>query len=101
MNKLKKLQILSIRNAYILILAIMSVSVIASFTIDEIAYAQLSQSFAVSFLISLFILTGRLKELFSERGQIITAGFLSISTVSVAVNASIKVLEVIINLLNQ
>jgi hypothetical protein len=66
----------------------MGVSVVLSYSVDNIAYSQLSQSFAMSYFIALLILSRRCKDIIGGRGEMIIMAFLAISTVAISTKAS-------------
>jgi hypothetical protein len=71
----------------------MGVSVVLSYSVENIAYSQFNQSFAMSYFISLLILSRRCKDIVGGRGEIVLMGFLAISTVSISTKSSIELFD--------
>ena len=91
-----RMKILSVKKSYFVVLFLMCISVVLSFSLENIAYSQLSQGLVMSFFLTLLVLTRKWRDILGDRGEMIALGFMAISTVAVSTKASIELFDTII-----
>lgn len=86
---------LSVRAGYIIAIVLMGISVLLSFT-TFMSYANLNQSFAMMFFMTLLVMTRSTAQILSLRGEILFISFCAISAVAIATKASLELFDTIL-----
>lgn len=90
------MNLINLKYAYLLAVFMMGIALVLSFIEENIAYSQLTQSFAMSYFLALLIIHRRCKHIFGPKLEIVILGFMVISTVSLSTKFSLDLFNTMI-----